>query len=143
MILPDPVPGLVVRYGFLWPHQRRQGKAEATKERPCAIVVSTRMEDGRMFRVVVAPVTHTQPAGQRTSVEIPSKIRRALGLDQERQWIRLDCLNRFAWPGFDLRPIPNQDDKIDYGMLPPSLFERVRQGVLDLNRRRSIDIIAR
>jgi hypothetical protein len=45
-------------------------------------------------------------------------------------WIRLDELNSFAWPGFDLRPIPGKAGRCDYGMLPPGLFQRLREGIL-------------
>ncbi|WP_244730671.1 hypothetical protein [Mesorhizobium sp. 113-3-3] len=33
----------------------------------------------------------------------------------------LDDGIRFAWPGYDLRPVPHTD-RYDYGMLPPRLF---------------------
>lgn len=42
MSLPDPKPGLVIRYGFLWSDERAGGAVEAAKDRPCAIVVAVR-----------------------------------------------------------------------------------------------------
>lgn len=30
--------------------------------------------------------------------------------------------NRFAWPGYDLRPVPRSTERYDYGLLPPRLF---------------------
>jgi hypothetical protein len=53
-----------------------------------------------------------------------------LRLDSGRHWLRLDELNRFAWPGYDLRPIPSQPGRYDYGMLAPSLFRQLREGIL-------------
>ena len=32
---------------------------------------------------------------------------------------------RLSWPGFDLRPIKKGDSRVDYGLLPPKLFERL------------------
>ena len=40
MSLPDPKPGLVIRYSFLWSHERDRGAIEGSKDRPCAIVLA-------------------------------------------------------------------------------------------------------
>ena len=48
-----------------------------------------------------------------------------LGLDSERSWVILEEVNIFTWPGFDLRPIKKGDSRVDYGLLPPKLFERL------------------
>jgi hypothetical protein len=37
----------------------------------------------------------------------------------------LDEVNIFTWPGFDLRPIRRGETRIDYGLLPPKLFDRL------------------
>ncbi len=42
MTLPKPVPGLVIRYSYLWYGEHRQGHEEGTKDRPCAIVAAIR-----------------------------------------------------------------------------------------------------
>ena len=65
-------------------------------------------------------------------MEIPPAICRALGLDAGRHWLRMDELNRFTWPGFDLRAIPGRAGEYAYGMLPHGLFEQLRQGILAL-----------
>jgi hypothetical protein len=64
-------------------------------------------------------------------------------LDSGRHWLRLDELNRFAWPGFDLRPIPGSPEKYEYGMLPPALFEQLREGILTRQKERARSIISR
>jgi hypothetical protein len=43
--LPEPRPGLVIRYGFLWSHEAEAGAEEAAKDRPCAIVVAARRQE--------------------------------------------------------------------------------------------------
>ena len=48
-----------------------------------------------------------------------------LGLDSERSWVMLDEVNIFTWPGFDLRPIRRGEDRSDYGLLPPRLFDQL------------------
>jgi hypothetical protein len=49
-------------------------------------------------------------------------VKRHLGLDDDRSWVILDEVNEFAWPGFDLRPLPGSRDRFAYGFLPPWLF---------------------
>ncbi len=134
MSLPDPRPGLVIRYAFLWSHEAATGTEEAAKDRPCAIVVATRTGPEGEVKVVVAPITHEAPADPSASIEIPASVRRKLGLDDSRQWLRCDELNRFVWPGYDLRPLPDRSGKFDYGMLPQDLFEELRQCILKRQR---------
>ncbi|MEQ8815713.1 MAG: hypothetical protein RLO51_02460 [Thalassobaculum sp.] len=140
MSLPVPRPGLVIRYGFLWSHERT---AEAAKDRPCAIVVAARLVAAGDIRTIVAPITHRPPDDPTASIEIPAATCRSLGLDGGRHWLRLDELNSFAWPGFDLRPIPGRPGRYDYGMLPPRLFQRLRDGILARQKARAGRMVAR
>ena len=39
MALPDPHPGLVISYSYLWHEEYRQGQIEGVKNRPCAVVL--------------------------------------------------------------------------------------------------------
>jgi hypothetical protein len=142
MRIPAPTPGLVIRYSFLWSHERDAGRDEGAKDRPCAVVVAARQSDGDLS-VLVAPVTHTPAAEGADSMEIPEAVRRALGLDAQRQYLRLDELNRFVWPGFDLRPIPRRSGEVAYGMLPKELFERLRRGILERQGAKQLRIMPR
>lgn len=134
MNLPEPVPGLVIRYGFLWSDAADRGAEEGAKDRPCAIVVAAPAAGGGV-RTLVAPVTHAPPRDGETSMELPQQVCRTLGLDGGRHWIRLDELNRFAWPGYDLRPIPGSD-RYAYGMLPKPVFEEMKRRILELAQNR-------
>jgi hypothetical protein len=86
------------------------------------IVLSVRRPAEGSPVVSVVPVTHSPPDDPRTALELPLAVKRHLGLDADRSWIILDEVNQFAWPGFDLRPIPPSQDRFDYGFLPPRLF---------------------
>jgi hypothetical protein len=130
MSLPIPKPGLVIRYSFLWSSEQATGATEGAKDRPCAIVVAARRDPKGDVQTIVAPITHRPPEDPGASIEIPAATCRHLGLDSGRHWLRLDELNRFAWPGFDLRPIPGRPGEYSYGMLPPDLFQRLREGIL-------------
>jgi len=140
MSLPAPRPGLVIRHTFLWSHERAAGADEAAKDRPCAIVVAARVGGVGAVTTIVAPITHRPPDDPQASIEIPPATCRELGFDAGRHWLRLDELNRFTWPGYDLRPIPGRTEDFAYVMLPPALFERLRQGILTLQRARQTHV---
>ncbi len=76
-------------------------------------------------------------------MEIPRAACRGLGLDNDRHWLRFDELNRFVWPGYDLRPIPERGGDHAYGLLPQDLFERARQGILARQRSGRVDVSPR
>jgi hypothetical protein len=127
MPFPTPVPGLVIRYSFLWSHEARAGADEGRKDRPCAVLLTLRSKSGRDV-VTVLPVTHTPPSDPDLAVEIPRATKARLGLDGERSWIVLDEANRFTWPGPDLRPVPGgEPGAVAYGLLPEALYNIVRE----------------
>lgn len=140
MSFPAPRPGLVIRYSFLWSHEADAGAEEAAKDRPCAIVVAAAPDENGDIRTVVAPITHAPPDDPADSIEIPPETCRLLRLDRGRHWLRLEELNRFAWPGYDLRPIPGRPSEFAYGMLPPGLFDALRQGILARQRAKQLRV---
>ena len=142
MSFPIPKPGLVIRYSFLWSNEAKTA-TEGIKDRPCAIVVAVRRDPNGEIDTVVAPITHRAPEDPTASIEIPATTCKSLGLDSGRHWLRLDELNRFAWPGFDLRPIPAKPGRYDYGMLPPKLFRQLRDGILKRQKARAGRVISR
>ena len=126
MAFPAPVPGLVIRYSYLWASEHARGQEEGVKDRPCAVVLTSTDEAGGQI-VTVLPITHTPPSN-RLAVEIPAATKRRLGLDDERSWVVLTEANRFVWPGPDLRPLrPGDAASVAYGPLPYGLFEDIRQ----------------
>jgi len=139
MSFPTPIPGLVIRYSFLWSHEAKAGAEEGRKDRPCAVLLSLRSKNGRDV-ITVLPVTHTPPSHPDLAVEIPRATKARLGLDGGRSWIILDEANRFTWPGPDLRPVPGADQgTIAYGLLPEAFYNIVREKWLaayDLGRAR-------
>jgi PemK-like, MazF-like toxin of type II toxin-antitoxin system len=122
----------------LWHDEYKRGQEEGLKDRPCAIVLTADVSDGRCS-VIVLPITHTPPSQAITAIEIPNAVKRRLGLDSERSWVMLTEANRFIWPGPDLRPAKRGDAKsVVYGPLPYKLFEEIRLGfVAALKARRA------
>jgi mRNA-degrading endonuclease toxin of MazEF toxin-antitoxin module len=104
MALPDPVAGMVIRYSYLWSEDRRQGRDEGLKDRPCVVVLAVTREQDQIV-VTVAPITHRPPQSDSGAIEIPANQKRRLGLDDEQSWIVTDELNKFDWPSPDLRPV--------------------------------------
>ena len=127
MTFPKPQPGLVIRYSYLWAEEFERGIEEGSNDRPCAILLSVKSEDGEQI-VTVLPVTHSQPQNPDQAVEIPSATKRRLGLDDQRSWIVLTESNRFIWPGPDLRPLKSGDARsVAFGLLPAALFNQIKK----------------
>lgn len=131
--LPVPQPGLVIAYSYLWSDEANRGQVEGGKDRPCAIlIVASAPEGGSRQRVAVVPITHAPPRDPDVAVEIPLQVKQHLGLDAARSWVVLDELNVFTWPGYDLRPIRRGASRVDYGLLPPRLFDRLIEKLAQL-----------
>jgi len=135
---PEPQVGLVISYAYLWFEESERGLVEGRKDRPCAIILAVDIpEDAPRYRkrVAVVPITHNAPRDPTVAVEIPLPVKKYLGLDSERSWVIVDELNEFVWPGFDLRPIKNDESRIDYGFLPPKFFQRLIDKFIELESR--------
>ena len=124
MPIPNPEPGLVISYAYLWHHEHEAGREEGLKDRLSVIVVAIEREADDATIVTVLPITHSPPADQNSAVEIPLPVKRHLGFDDERSWIVVSEGNEFRWPGYDLRKI-GRTDRYDYGFLPPRFFNQV------------------
>lgn len=131
MTLPKPVAGLVIRYSYLWHREHLEGREDGQKDRPCAIVAAIQSDEAGATRVLTLPITHSLPGKTIRAIEIPAKVKERLNLDEGRSWVVLSEWNEFIWPGPDLRRLPNSDDfSVAYGMLPPSLFAKIRDEFL-------------
>ena len=132
MRIPDPKEGLVINYSYLWHREAQTGAEEGRKDRPCAVVLATHDN-----RVIVAPITHSEPVAGTRSIEIPPQIKKIIGLDHERSWIVTNDVNYFTWPGEDLRPINRRTPAtISYGTLPDNFTKQIVADVRDQMQRR-------
>ena len=140
---PTPKPGLVIRYAYLWRDEAVSGCEEGAKDRPCAIVLAVADQGGETV-VTVAPITHSPPSDPDLAVEIAAATKARLGLDDARSWIIVSEVNRFVWPGPDLRPIrPGEPASVAYGFLPASLMARTRQALVTAYRARRASTVTR
>jgi hypothetical protein len=123
MIPNAPQAGMVLRYSFVWKHEAERGQDEGEKDRPLVVLVL--LADGE--DVVVAPLTTRPPEQSAPAIEVPARVRQNLGLDVEQSWISIATLNRFVWPGPDLRPTPGQPlASVAIGDLPDGFIRTVR-----------------
>lgn len=92
-------------------------------------MVVARTEAAGVTQLLVAPITHSPPDRPGDAIEIPARVKRQLGLDSERSWIVTTELNRFLWPGPDLRVVPGKDSPL-YDALPERFFDEVRADII-------------
>ena len=118
--LPDPQPGHVFRYAYLWADEHEAGREEGTEDRPCLVLVVR--DVGEVKRVAVVPITRSPQGG-------------------ERSWVVCSEYNQFDWPGPDLRPIPKTGAWL-YGRLPDDLLLRIAT-TLRAAARRSLRVVSR
>ena len=85
MALPEPRPGLIFRYDYLWSREAAAGRDQG-KERPACLVAALDSAASPRF-VVILPITHTPPDKDTIALEIPAKVRRATGLDEAPSWV--------------------------------------------------------
>lgn len=124
-----PEPGEVINYSYLWEREYEAGRDEGAKDRPVAVVIVTTTVDGA-DQLFVVPMTTKPPARGQAAIEVPSAVRKHLGLKAERSWVIVSEWNRFTWPGFDIRPIRKGDPDVSYGYLPSGLFRQIRDGIV-------------
>lgn len=136
MKIPHPEAGLVIRYSYLWHQESMKGHDEGRKDRPCAVVLASKDN-----RVVVAPITHTQPASGTMAIELPNQVKKQLGLDHERSWIVTNDVNVFQWLGHDVRPA--KGDSWEFGRLPPSITKTLLTKVQENARQRTLKQVSR
>lgn len=141
MALPDPQPGLVVRYDYLWSRQADVGQDQG-KDRPTCLVAATDNLISPRY-VVLLPITHTPPSGDTIGIEIPLKVKRAIGLDDEPSWVIVSEHNIDEWPNGGLSPLPGKPGQFSYGFIPPGLFAKIKAAFLKLAKRRRSTAVRR
>jgi hypothetical protein len=138
---PEPKPGLVVRYDYLWSREVAAGRDQG-KDRPtCLVAASDSLTRPRY--VVLLPITHTSPAGDTVGVEVPARVKKTIGLDDTPSWVIVSEHNIDEWPNGGLSPIPGKVGVFSYGFIPPGLFKEIKAKFLDLARQGKIDAVRR
>lgn len=141
MPLPQPEPGMVLRYDYLWSREALQGRQQG-KDRPTCLVAASGSENSPRL-VVLLPITHTPPSASTIAVEIPAAVKKAVGLDDEPSWVIVSEYNVDTWPNAGLSQIPGKSGAYVYGFMPPKLFRSVKQLFIELIREKRSKAVKR
>ena len=137
MPLPEPVPGLVIGYEFLFREDAAAGRENANRPHPCGLILVT--EDGPHRRVRLVAISHSPPSPSEAGhhLQLTSAECRQMGLDSGDHWINLRDINSFDWPGYDLRPIAPGRSYV-FGRMSKGTFSRVVSAMKTCAGRKSI-----
>ena len=67
-------------------------------------------------------------------IELPARVKQALGLDDTPSWVIVSEHNIDRWPNAGLSPLPGLPDVFSYGFIPPGLFAQTKNRFLELAR---------
>lgn len=134
---PEPVPGLVIRYDFLWSHEQTRGQSDGAKDRPCVIVAAIVQNADGKTEILVVPVTHTPPPQDSGAIGLPARVSAHLGLDGEQSYVITGEANSVVWDDPGIVPArPGQ--AWAYGRLPKMLYEQIRSAMIERLRQRTL-----
>lgn len=136
----EPEIGLVIRHAYLWWNEARKGRQEGSKDRPC-VIVHVRKNEFDATEVYISPITHTPPQSPEKAIALPQATKVRLGLDDQKSWVITTEVNRFIWPGPDLRPIPAGGPA--YGLLPAAMTRDIIGHIKENARDKSLLITGR
>jgi hypothetical protein len=135
-----PEIGLVIRHGYLWWNEARAGREQGVKDRPC-VVIHLSENEHHETEVYISPITHTPPETPERALEIPTATKSRLRLDSPASWIITTELNRFIWPGPDLRTVPGGG--LAYGLLPAAMVRDLILHIKANARELSLQVVGR
>lgn len=124
MALPEPRPGLVVGYDFLFREQVDAGMENASKPHPAAIILVVKHD--LQTRVSLVAISHSPPSlsDDRYRLKLTAAECREMGLDAGNHWVNLRDINSFDWPGYDLvKSAPGAS--YTYGSMSKGTFVRI------------------
>ena len=142
-----PPVGHLIAYEYLWASQH-QTRDDGAKTYPAAIVM-TRDDLAPFPLAYVLGISHKPPRADERALEVLSKLKRHLGMDDQPTWIYTDQINIFAWPGPDLRlaenlsSIPSARGNCVIGALPTDWFERLKSHLQESYRLKMVNPIKR
>jgi hypothetical protein len=147
--IPDPTPGLIFRYGYLWLAISRRNRNSPTKDRPACIVMqvgsavdpSLRTAGGSMIQardVIILPITTRPPSIDVVAIELSPDEKRVCGLNPDGpSWVVVSEFNADTWPNADIVPI-SDTGQFRYGIAPPGLMRRISRAFAEARRTRRV-----
>src|SRR5258708_4753556 len=79
--IPEPIPGLIFRYGYLWLEEYRKGRTDPSKDRPVCIIARVAQHADHSLKiaddvtvepgdVIILPITTKPPGTGQIAVEL-------------------------------------------------------------------------
>ncbi|HEX3442716.1 MAG TPA: hypothetical protein VHT93_20450 [Pseudolabrys sp.] len=141
--IPEPTPGLIFRYGYVWLEEYRNGKVDPSKDRPACIVARV-AQGSSSFKVadttiapgdvIILPITTKPPRAGIFAVELTADEKRLCRLNPDYpSWVIVSEFNADTWPNADLRLI-QETNRFDYGMARPGLLRRIGEKFTEARR---------
>jgi hypothetical protein len=138
---PEPRPGLIIRYDYFWTLEAATGQKQG-KDRPACLVAASDSSANPRF-VVILPITHTPPDQNTVGIELPIRVKQAIGLDDAPSWVIVSEYNIDEWPNGGISPVAGRAGVFSYGFIPPGLFARIKTRFLELAREKKSDAVRR
>ena len=147
--VPDPVPGLIFRYGYLWLEEFRKQRTDPAKDRPACIAMqvvgsqnpnlpvagSAALAPGD---VIIFPITIQPPRFGDIAIELSADEKRLCRLDPASpSWLIVSEFNADSWPNPDLSLIPGTNE-IAYGLASPGLMKRIARKFAEARQRGTV-----
>lgn len=120
---PEPEVGLVISYSYLWKEEEEQGL-------------------GRVARTDLAPLFSLSkyPLPNLTAASRSSSRRSRTHHPTTRMSrSKFRLVSKSVWGSTDLRPIRRGETRIDYGLLPPKLFDRLIEKFKELRSQGKVE----
>ena len=144
----DPQVGDMLRYDYLWSHEHKKGHVDGLKEgRACFVVVATKPQDDGSRFIALAGVSHRPPSPEDRAIDIPMKVGKHLGLDDERSWIKTAEINEIVCQGnripVGLQPVRQSTNQFIHGKLPRVMREELVARVNEHSRNQTLKRVVR
>ena len=92
---------------------------------------------------MLLPITHSAPHAETIGIEIPFKVKQAIGLDTAPSWVIVSEHNIDERLNAGLSPLPGKPEAFAYGFVPPGLFAQIKAKFLELARQRKSVAVSR
>lgn len=105
------------------------------KDRSACLVAASDSQAEPRF-VVLLPISHTPPDADTIGIEIPVRVKQAVGFDDAPSWVIVSEYNVDEWPNGGLSAVLGKPDEFRCDFIPPGLFARIKAKFLELAHER-------
>jgi hypothetical protein len=141
--IPTPNKGALIWFSYLWAKDYLAGQIHGRKTRRCIVLASSQSAPPYgPVRVVVCPITHTEPEDLSTAIEISLSDAVACGLDDCTSWVIVNDVNHFIWPGYDTEA-DWTTGVYEIGHLAPLLFDQITERFRELRKLGRLKAVSR